>query len=90
MVEQLFRSATLEAPDKTLNKVKVIAYAPLPELPVEARKGFKFLVAVVFSLILAFVVAGFVDNLDHSIRKREQVEEQLGVPHLASIGSHRV
>ena len=90
MVEQLFQSATLENPDETMNKVKVVSYAPLPSLPVESRKGFKFLVTVVFSLILAFVTAGFVDNIDHTIRKREQIEDHLDLPHLASISSHTV
>jgi len=88
MVEQLFRSATLESPDETMNKVKVVSFSSVPTLPVEARKGFKFMVAVVFSLILAFVVAGFVDNVDHTIRRREQVEDHLALPHLASISTH--
>ncbi len=88
VVEQLFKSTTLGTGDETMSKVKVIAYAPLPALPVEARKGFKFLVAVVFSLILAFVVAGFVENVDHTVRKREQIEEHLTLPHLASISTH--
>ncbi len=88
MVEQLFTSATFEKPNETMNKVKVMSYAPLPELPVEARKGFKFLVAVVFSTILAFVVAGFIDNIDHTMRKREQIEDHLDLPHLASISNH--
>jgi uncharacterized protein involved in exopolysaccharide biosynthesis len=88
MVEQQFTSATLENPDETMNKVKVVSYAPLPALAVEARKGFKFLVAVVFSLILAFVAAGFIDNIDHTIRKREQIEDHLDLPHLASVSNH--
>ncbi len=88
VVEQLFTSATLEKPDETMNKVKVVSYAPLPALAVETRKGFKFLVAVVFSLILAFVVAGFIDNIDHTVRKREQIEDHLDLPHLASVSNH--
>lgn len=88
MVERMFKSATLETPDEAMNKVKVIGYAAVPVLPVEARKDFKFLVAVVFSLVLAFVTAGFVESLDHTLRKREQVEEHLEIPHLASISTH--
>jgi len=88
LVERMFKSTTLEKPGEAMNKVKVIGYAAIPVLPVEARKDFKFLVAVVFSLILAFVAAGFVESLDHTVRKREQVEEHLEIPHLASISTH--
>lgn len=88
MVEQMFKSATLEDPDETLNKIKVLGYAQVPPQPREARRGFKLLVALVLSLIAAFVVALFVEGLDHSIRKREEIEEQLHVPYLGSLSSH--
>jgi len=90
MVERMFKSTTLQSPDEAMNKVKVISYAPVPVLPVEARKDFKFLVAALFSLITAFLAAGFVENMDHSIRRRDEIEEHLGIPHLASIGTHRI
>jgi capsular polysaccharide biosynthesis protein len=89
MVEQMLKSSTLERSDETLNKVKVLGYAQVPAFPREARRGFKFLVAVVFSLIASFVVGAFVDSLDHSIRRRDEIEDQLGVPHLASLGTHQ-
>jgi uncharacterized protein involved in exopolysaccharide biosynthesis len=90
MVERMFKSTSLEAPGEAMNKVKVISYAPIPALPVEARKDFKFLVAALFSLIAAFLAAGFVENMDHTIRRRDEIEEYLGVSHLASIGTHRL
>jgi len=87
MVEQMYKSATLENSDETLNKVKVLGYAPVPPYAREARKGFKFMVAVVLSLIASFVAAIFVEGLDHTIRKREEIEEQLSVPYLASLST---
>ena len=88
MVEQMFKSATLENPDETLNKVKVLGYANVPPIAREARKGFKLMVALILSAITAFVVAIFIEGLDHSIRRRDEIEEQLRVPYLASIGTH--
>ena len=64
------------------------AVAQVPTLPRQARKGFKFAVAVLLSLMAAVVVAIFVEGLDHSIRRREEIEEQLNVPYLASISTH--
>jgi uncharacterized protein involved in exopolysaccharide biosynthesis len=88
VVEQMVKASTLENPDEALNKVKVLGYAQVPPFPRDARKGFKLLVAVVLSAIAAFVVGIFVEGLDHSIRKREEIEEQLNVPYLASLGTH--
>jgi uncharacterized protein involved in exopolysaccharide biosynthesis len=88
LVEQMIRASTLESPDQSLNKVKILAYSQVPPFPRDARKGFKFLVAVVFSLIASFVVAIFIESLDHSIRRREEIEAQLSVPYLASLSTH--
>lgn len=88
MVEQMLKATTLENPSEAMNKVKVLGYSQVPPFPREARKGFKFLVAVVLSAIAAFVAGLFVDGLDHSVRKREEIEEQLSVPYLASLSSH--
>jgi uncharacterized protein involved in exopolysaccharide biosynthesis len=88
VVEQMVKASTLENPDETLSKVKILGYAQVPPIPREARKGFKFLVAVVLSAIAAFVAAIFVEGLDHSIRKRDEIEEHLNVPYLASLSSH--
>jgi uncharacterized protein involved in exopolysaccharide biosynthesis len=88
VVEQMVKASTLENPDEAMNKVKVLGYANVPPFPRDARKGFKFLVAVVLSIIASLVVAIFVEGLDHSIRRREEIEEQLNVPYLASLSSH--
>lgn len=88
VVEQMVKATTLENPDETLNKVKVLGFAQVPPIPREARKGFKLMVAVALSGIAAFVVAIFVEGLDHTVRKREEIEEQLHVPYLASLSSH--
>jgi len=88
MVEQMLKASTLENPSDALNKVKVLGYSQVPPVAREARKGFKFLVAVVLSAIAAFVAGLFVDGLDHSVRKREEIEEQLNVPYLASLSTH--
>jgi uncharacterized protein involved in exopolysaccharide biosynthesis len=88
VVEQMVKASTLEDPNQALNKVEVLGYAQVPPFAREARKGFKFLVAVVLSAIAAFVAGLFVEGLDHRIRKREEVEEQLRVPYLASLSSH--
>lgn len=88
VVEQMVKASTLENPDEAMNKVKVLGFSHVPSMAREARKGFKFLVAVVLSVIAAFVAAIFVEGLDHSIRKREEIEEQLRVPYLASVSSH--
>ena len=88
VVEQMIKASTLEDPSQALNKVKILGYSQVPSFPREARKGFKFLVAVILSGIAAFVAGLFVDGLNHSIRKREEIEEQLNVPYLASLGSH--
>jgi capsular polysaccharide biosynthesis protein len=88
VVEQMVKASTLEDPGQSLNKVKVLGYAKVPSFAREARKGFKFLVAVVLSAIAAFVAAIFVEGLDHSVRKREEIEEQLHVPYLASVSTH--
>jgi uncharacterized protein involved in exopolysaccharide biosynthesis len=87
MVEQMFKSTTLGT-DESFNKVRVLGYADVPPYPREERKDFKFAVAVLLSLIASFVAAVFVEGLDHSIRRREEIEEQLQVPYLASISSH--
>ncbi len=84
----MLKASTLENPSEAMNKVKILGYSQVPPFPREARKGFKFLVAVVLSAIAAFVAGLFVDGLDHSVRKREEVEEQLNVPYLASLSSH--
>jgi len=88
VVEQMVKATTLENPDEALNKVKVLGFSQVPPIPREARKGFKLMVAVALSGIAAFVVAIFVEGLDHSVRKREEIEEQLHVPYLASLSSH--
>ncbi len=88
IVEQMFKSTTFEQPDQSLSKVRVLGYAQVPEYPREARKGFKFAVAVLLSLMAAIVIAILVEGLDHSIRRREEIEEQLNVPYLASISTH--
>jgi uncharacterized protein involved in exopolysaccharide biosynthesis len=88
VVEQVIKASTLEDPNESLNKVKVLGYAQVPAAPREARKGFKLMVAVILSAIAAFVAGLFVQGLDHSIRKREEIEEQLEVPYLASLSSH--
>jgi len=88
VVEQMVKASTLEDPNEALNKVEVLGYAQVPPGAREARKGFKLLVAVILSAIVAFVAGLFVQGLDHSIRKREEIEEQLNVPYLASLSSH--
>jgi uncharacterized protein involved in exopolysaccharide biosynthesis len=88
LVEQMFKSTTLGSTDASLNKVRVLGYAPLPTLPREERKGFKFAVALLLSLMTAIIAAIFVESLDHSIRRREEIEQQLHVPYLASISNH--
>jgi len=88
VVEQMLKATTLENPSEAMNKVKVLGYSQVPPFAREARKGFKLLVAVVLSAIAAFVAGLFVDGLDHSVRKREEIEEQLNVPYLASLSSH--
>ena len=84
----MVKASTLENPDETMNKVKVLGYAQVPSFPREARKGFKFMVAVMLSMIAAFVAAVFVEGLDHSIRRRDEIEEKLDVPYLASLSTH--
>ena len=71
-----------------MNKVKVLGYSQVPPFPREARKGFKFMVALILSAITAFVVAIFIEGLDHSVRRRDEIEEQLHVPYLASLSTH--
>jgi uncharacterized protein involved in exopolysaccharide biosynthesis len=88
VVEKMVKASTLENPDETMNKVKVLGYAQVPSFPREARKGFKFLVAIMLSLITAFVAAVFVEGLDHSVRRREEIEDKLEVPYLASLSTH--
>jgi uncharacterized protein involved in exopolysaccharide biosynthesis len=88
VVEQMVKASTLEDPNESLNKVKVLGFAQVPPVAREARKGFKFLVAVILSAIAALVAGLFVEGLDHSVRKREEIEEQLNVPYLASLSSH--
>lgn len=88
LVEQMFKSTTLGSTDASLNKVQVLGYAQLPTVPREERKGFKFAVALLLSLMTAIIVAIFVESLDHSIRRREEIEQQLHVPYLASISNH--
>lgn len=88
VVEKMVKASTLENPDEAMNKVKVLGYAQVPSFPREARKGFKFLVAVMLSAITAFVAAVFVEGLDHSVRRREEIEEKLAVPYLASLSTH--
>lgn len=88
VVEKMVKASTLENPDETMNKVKVLGYAQVPSFPREARKGFKFMVAVMLSMIAAFVAAVFVEGLDHSIRRRDEIEEKLDVPYLASLSTH--
>jgi uncharacterized protein involved in exopolysaccharide biosynthesis len=88
VVEKMVKASTLENPDEAMNKVKVLGYAQVPSFAREARKGFKFLVAVMLSMITAFVAAAFVEGLDHSIRRREEIEEKLDVPYLASLSTH--
>jgi len=88
VVEQMIKASTFEDPSEAMNKVKVLGYSQVPPFPREARKGFKLLVAVTLSAIGALVAGLFVDGLDHSVRKREEIEEQLNVPYLASLGSH--
>ncbi|MFQ5599031.1 MAG: hypothetical protein ACE5G2_00600, partial [Candidatus Krumholzibacteriia bacterium] len=68
--------------------IPATSVAQVPPLPREGRKGFKFLVVVVFSLIASFVVGLFVESLDHTVRKREEIEEQLNVPYLTSLSTH--
>ena len=84
----MVKASAYENPDETLNKVKILGFSQVPPIPREARKGFKFLVALLLSAIAAFVAAIFVEGLDHSIRKREEIEEQLNVPYLASLSTH--
>lgn len=88
VVEQMLKATTLENPSEAMNKVRVLGYSQVAPGPRDARKGFKFLVAVVLSGIAAFVAGLFVDGLDHSVRKREEIEEKLNVPYLASLSSH--
>lgn len=88
IVEQRNKAATLENADESMNRVRVLGYSQVPPFPREARKGFKFLVALLLSLITSFVVAIFVEGLDHSIRKREEIEEQLHVPYLSSLSTN--
>jgi len=89
LVEQMFRAATLERRDESLNKVRVLGYAPVPPFPREARKMFKMAVALVLSVVASIVVALFVEGLDHTVSRREEIEERLDIPYLASIGTHR-
>jgi len=88
VVEKMVRAGNLENSDETMSKVKILGYAQVPAIARDARKGFKFLVAVVLSMIASFVVAIFIEGLDHSIRRREEIEEQLNVPYLASLSQH--
>lgn len=88
LVEQMFKSTTMERSDVSLNKVRVLGYAQLPSVPREERKGFKFAVALLLSMMTAIIVALFVEGLDHSIRRRDEIEERLKIPYLASISNH--
>jgi capsular polysaccharide biosynthesis protein len=72
-----------------MNKVRILGFAPVPAFPREARKAFKLAVALVLSLVASVVAALFVEGLDHTVSRREEVEERLRVPYLASIGIHQ-
>ena len=50
---------------------------------------FKMAVAIVLSLVASIVAAVFVESLDRTVSRREEIEEQLHIPYLASIGTHR-
>ena len=89
LVEQMFRASSLERSDVSMNKVRILGYAPVPLVPREARKPFKMAVALVLSMVASIVAALFVDGLDHTVSRREEIEERLRVPYLASIGVHR-
>jgi uncharacterized protein involved in exopolysaccharide biosynthesis len=89
LVEQMFRATTLERSDQSMNKVRILGFAPVPAFPREARKAFKLAVALVLSLVASVVAALFVEGLDHTVSRREEVEERLRVPYLASIGIHQ-
>jgi len=89
LVEQMFRATTMERRDESLNKVRVLAYSPVPAFPREARKIFKMAVATILSLVASIVAALFVEGLDHTVSRREEIEERLQIPYLASIGTHR-
>ena len=89
LVEQMFRATTMERSDVSLNKVRVLAYSPIPAFPREARKAFKMAVATILSLVASIVAALFIEGLDHTVSRREEIEERLQIPYLASIGTHR-
>jgi uncharacterized protein involved in exopolysaccharide biosynthesis len=89
LVEQMFRSTTMERRDQSLNKVRILGFADVPPFPREARRMFKLSVAVILSIVASVVAALFVEGLDHTVSRREEIEEKLEVPYLASIGTHR-
>jgi capsular polysaccharide biosynthesis protein len=88
VVDRMIKSASFESSNESLGKVAILGYGQVPSFPREARKGFKLMVALVLSLIASFVVAIFVEGLDHSVRRREEIEEQLNVPYLGSLSTH--
>lgn len=89
LVEQMGKATTIEGRDQSLNKVRILGYADVPPFPREARRMFKLAVAVILSVVGSIVAALFVEGLDHTLTRREEIEEKLQIPYLASIGTHR-
>lgn len=53
------------------------------------RDYVRMALAPIMSLVVGLLLAFFVDSLDHSLRTRQEVEEQLGLPVLASLPETR-
>ncbi|MCX7823838.1 MAG: hypothetical protein N2260_10420 [Syntrophobacterales bacterium] len=67
---------------------QTLTYVETPSIPEKPYKPNRFLIAsfgLIGGLIMALAVGATVDYFDHTIRRPEDIEEQIGIPVLTSI-----
>jgi len=84
MVLERMKEANISGQQRT-NNVRIVDAALVPVRPVKPRAFVDLSVASVLGLFLAFGIAFVREYLDTSLKTKEQVEDELGIPFLGII-----
>jgi len=65
--------------------IEIIRKAPLPEAPIKPKKKLTVALAVVLGLMLGVGAAFFLEYMDDSIKRKEDIERYIGAPVIGAI-----
>jgi capsular exopolysaccharide synthesis family protein len=71
--------------DMSSNNVRIIDPAEVPQYPIKPRKKINIILACIVGLILGCGGAFFIDSLDNTIKKSQDIENDLKLPFLGII-----